>query len=67
MSSPGPMPPLSGRRALIVWYDDVTNNVEVDASAFSWLELPELLRVALDYAELNLPSFDLEESETPDE
>lgn len=59
--------PPAGRRALVIWYDDDTNTVEVDAAAFTWLELPELLRVALDYAEMCLPGFDLAESETPDE
>lgn len=48
--------PNPGRRALVVWYDDDTNTVEVDASAFTWLELPELLRAAMDYAELGLPT-----------
>lgn len=57
-----PMPP--ARRALVIYYDDTLNAVEVDARDFTWLELPELLRVALDFAEYQLPSFDLEESET---
>lgn len=63
MSEPE-MPP--ARRACVIWYSDDENIVEVDARDFSWLELPELLRVALDYAEMQLPSFDLEESE-PDQ
>jgi hypothetical protein len=54
------------RRALVIWYDDDTNTVEVDASAFGWLELPTLLQTALDYAEMQLPSFDYE-TESPDE
>jgi len=58
--------PSPNRRLLIVWYYDDENRVEVDASEFSWLELPELLRAALDYAEENLPHYGdiAEETET---
>lgn len=52
--------PDPGRRALVIWYCDDTNTVEVDASAFTWLELPELLKAAMDYAEMCLPQFDYE-------
>lgn len=53
------------RRALVIWYDDETNTVELDDSEFSWLEVPELLRVALDAAEMNTatPAYDTEEDE----
>jgi hypothetical protein len=44
------------RRACVIWYDDDANTVSVDAPEFSWLELPELLRAALDIAEDSLPS-----------
>lgn len=60
------LPGETARRILVIYYDDDTNAVEVDASDFSWLELPELLKAAMDYAELNLPSFNLE-SESTDE
>lgn len=55
------------RRALVILYDDATNTVEVQAEAFGWLEVPELLRVAMDWAEMNVPGFDYEESGSPDE
>ncbi len=48
-------PDPSTRRGLIVWYDDALNEVALDADAFTWLEVPELLRAALDIAETNLP------------
>lgn len=51
------------RRALVVWYDDAENTVSMDAEAFSWLEVPELLRAALDIAEDNLPTRNYDESE----
>lgn len=48
--------PNPGRRALIIWYDDAENCVELDDTAFTPLEVPEMLRVALDIAEDNLPN-----------
>lgn len=53
MSSPTPDMP--DRRALIIYYDDERNEVEVYAEEFSPLEVPELLRVALDLSEADLP------------
>lgn len=44
------------RRALIIYYDDQTNEVELYSDEFGPLEVPELLRVALDLAEESLPS-----------
>lgn len=61
------LPPSPTRRALVIWYDPSTNEVTVEAEAFSWLELPELLRAALDYAELNLPSCSYETEGASDE
>lgn len=58
------LPEFHSRRALIVWYDDTTNTVELYDEEFSWLEVPELLRAAMDKAELNLPSTNYEEEET---
>ncbi len=43
------------RRALVIFYDDATNTVELNADEFTWLEVPELLRAALDLAEWNAP------------
>lgn len=65
MSDDAPSLPL--RRALIIFYDDETNTVEVDDSEFGWLEVAELLRTALDYAEMNAPNFAYDESEQSDE
>ena len=47
------MPP--ERRALIIWYDDATNTVSLYDDEFSYLEVPELLRAAMDQAEWNAP------------
>jgi hypothetical protein len=55
MSEEMPPDPVT-RRALVVWYDDETNTVSLDDDAFSYLEVPELLRAALDIAEENLPT-----------
>lgn len=44
------------RRALVIWYDDETNEIELEDDAFSYLEVPELLRCALDAAEMNTPT-----------
>lgn len=49
------LPEFPSRRALIVWYDDTTNTVELYDEEFSWMEVPELLRAAIDIAEENLP------------
>lgn len=63
-----PEMPDPGRRACVIWFDDDTNTVEVEAPDFTWLELPELLRVALDWAEFNAPvPSDLYETEDTDE
>lgn len=43
------------QRALVIWYDDETNRVTLDADAFSWLEVPQLLRAAQDIADDNYP------------
>lgn len=48
-------PDPSNRRALVIFYCDETNTVELSADEFSWLEVPELLRAALDVAEWNAP------------
>lgn len=64
MSEETPELPDPGRRALVIWYSDEGNSVELDAAAFSWLEVPELLRVALDIAEDNLPHPLYDETET---
>lgn len=60
------MPPdPSQRRALVIFYDDETNTVELSADEFTWLEVPELLRCALDVAEYNAPvPADLYEGDT---
>lgn len=50
--------PHPGRRALVIWYDDAANTVEMDAEAFTWLEVPVLLHVAMGIAEENLPCSD---------
>lgn len=50
-----PLDPVN-RRALVVWYDDETNTVSLDGCEFTWLEVPELLKAALDIAEENLPT-----------
>lgn len=50
------LPPSPTRRALVIWYSDETNEVELEAEAFSVLEVPELLRVAMDLAEEYLPT-----------
>lgn len=49
------LPEVPGRRALIIWYDDETNTIEMYADEFGALEVPELLKVALDIAEGELP------------
>jgi hypothetical protein len=59
------MPPT--RRALIIWYSDETNEIELDDSEFSYLEVPELLRCALDAAELNAPTPAYETEDSEDE
>lgn len=61
--------PDPGRRACVIWFEDATNTVSVDAPDFTWLELPELFRIAQDWAEFNAPvPTDLYETEgEPDE
>jgi hypothetical protein len=63
----GQVEELPGRRALIVWYDDETNEIELYSEEFGPLEVPELLRTALDLAELALPTPVYDESESDDE
>lgn len=55
MSDELPPDPVT-RRALVIWYDDAENTVEMDADAFTWLEIPELLRAAQDLADANVPN-----------
>lgn len=56
------------RRALVIYYDDATNTVDLYLDEFTWLEVPELLRAALDVAEFNAPvPADLYETEDTDE
>jgi hypothetical protein len=56
MSNPAEMPAdPSQRRALIIFYDDATNTIEMEDGEFSYLEVPELLRAAMDLAEFNAP------------
>lgn len=50
------LPDLPDRRALIIYYSDDDNTVELYAEEFGALEVPELLRVALDLAEADLPT-----------
>ena len=68
MSEEAMPPDPTERRALVIFYDDDTNTIELAADEFSWLEVPELLRAALDLAEFNAPvPSDLYETEDTDE
>ncbi len=58
------LPELPQRRALIIFYDDETNEIELCSDEFGPLEVPELLRTALDLAELDLPTPVHDESES---
>lgn len=65
MSDEMPLDPVT-RRALIVWYDDATCEVDVEADEFTWLEVPELLRQAIEWLDMHLPIPALD-TEDPDE